>query len=557
MANAAVVECYATLVDPFGSTAGRNSPHRGADYRRSAGQAVVAYEACTVVDSDLKSQYLGYSLTAQRHRDGMFIGWSHLVVGTRPGNGTVLQPGDQVGLVAGFGDYHGSSWTGPHIHTTEGPTPGHIYSGTVTDPAPDIAAARGGTAGGGGTPVVNYHWWQLTAEAMKALQQAGHRHGTYSGPDDGDFGELSVKSTQQILKDIGLLPGDYEVDGIPHNPDQEAPSNYGYALQDLAITVGYDGIRDGRPGSYTSQFLVPAANALFLASPVELPPVVVVPPLPVPPLPVPPLPVAPEGFIFMPDLATSQSTFDFTEYNAAGGRCVALKMGGGNASDSPYTAPAYEDQFARAVAQHQRIVHYWFNGRKNGLTPEASADYFATHSRFRPGDIAAMDVENETDTDTTAWTPDEAVAYAKQLDTHFPGIKGLAYMSDSLADSGEWDELVALGWELWSASWGDNDGDPNVPPVTDDWPHFTAWQYTSEEKVPGNYSGNPKLYLRTDGNLVKADMWDRLGWKLPVPEPEPEPEPTPPGDFVPVSYLTEYLSAQSQLNAEFAAALNK
>ena len=55
---AAVRDCYAVLVDPFGSTAGRDTPHRGADYRRTGGQVVVAYEKCTVVNSDLKSSFL-------------------------------------------------------------------------------------------------------------------------------------------------------------------------------------------------------------------------------------------------------------------------------------------------------------------------------------------------------------------------------------------------------------------------------------------------------------------------------------------------------------------
>lgn len=403
------------------------------------------------------------------------------------------------------------------------------------------------TAGdGGGGGAVNYHWWELTADAMKALQQAGHRHGTYptTSPDDGDFGELSVKSTQQILKDIGLLPADYEVDGIPHNPDQDAPSMYGYALQDLAITAGYDGNRDGLPGEYTSKFLVPAANALFQTP---------TPPDPEPPVvQIPVFPPAPAGFFFMPDIATSQGGFDFAEYVAHGGKDFAVKMGGGNASDSPYMAPKYQDQIQRGRnAGIQRAVHYWFNGDKNGLTPEASADYFAAHAIFSEGDIAAIDVEDEMNDDGTlwqrAWTPDEAVRYITQLRTHFPGINGLVYGSDSELDDPAWKPVWELGWFPWDASWGANGGDPGTPPTTSG--EILMWQYTSKEKVPGNYSGNPKVYGDTDGNLARNDLFDLLGWVTPEPEPEPEPEPD---DAETRAVLKEYLLGQAKLAQEQA-----
>jgi hypothetical protein len=141
MANAAVAQCYATLVEVFGSMKNRLSPHRGSDYKAKAGQKIVAYEECTVVSSDSKTNILGHYLVAKRKRDNKYIGWAHVRVGTRPALGTVLMPGDSVGLVAGADDFHGSAWSGPHIHTTEGLTIDHIRYGIVTDPAPDIAEA--------------------------------------------------------------------------------------------------------------------------------------------------------------------------------------------------------------------------------------------------------------------------------------------------------------------------------------------------------------------------------------------------------------------------------
>lgn len=556
MANAAVVECYATLVDAFGSTAGRDSPHRGADYRRAAGAVIVAYETCTVIDSDAYSRYLGYSLVAQRARDGKYIGWSHILKGTRPGNGTVLQPGDQVGLVAGFGDDHGSSWSGPHIHTTEGTSPGHIYSGVNSDPAPDIAAARAGMAGGGGTnPAINYHWYKLTPDAMGALQEMLNALKIYGGVDGGtgpvdkDLGKRGVMGLQEVGKRWGYLAGDYEVDGVPHNLDQEAPSNYGFFLQRFAAAKGgYNGLDDGKPASLTSAHLITAAQRVIAEISGGTPT-----PTPPDPTPVrtPDLPVVPEGFVFFPDLGTSQGDFDFFEYFGKGGRHTFLKFGGGNAGDSPYIAPRYQDQLDRARAQNQKVGHYWFNGNKNGLTPETSMDFFAKNLVLKIGELVGLDVENETDTGTVAWTPEEVVRAIKRLRTYFPGLNGLLYGSDSMLDNPAWQIVWDLGWEPWNASWGSNNGDPGIPPTTS--APVAAWQYTSEEKVPGNYSGNPKVYLRTDGNMAKFDVWDRLGWQVPVVDPDPEPEPTPDDDTR--DLFKQFLVDSSELAAEYAAKL--
>jgi len=540
MVNEEVAECYAVMVEKFGSMINRPSAHRGADYRRAAGKTIVAYETCTVVNSDFYSKILGYSLVAKRHRDGKYIGWAHLVKGTRPGNGTVLNPGNSCGIVAGYGDDHGSAWSGPHIHTTEGSTENHIYSGQNTDPAPDIAAAVSGgsvSAGGNLTAIINFHWYKLTPEAMGALQNMMNVLNIYGGVDggrgpvDNDFGEQSVKGMQELGKRWGFLAADYEVDGVPHNPDQNAPSNYGFFLQKwVKDKVGYSGLEDGLPAGLTSASLVEAANKVIseVTSEVVIAPPVIIPPVIIPPVvnvTIPAIPSAPEGFVFLPDLGSSQGDFDFAEYASVGGRHVGLKFGGGNASDSPYIAPRYVDQLSRARAQELKLIHYWFNGNKNGLTPETSADYFAENIDLKLGEIVALDVENETATKTTAWTPNEVVRYIKQLRTYFPGINGLVYMSDGLADLGDWEEVVDLGWELWSASWGGNNGEPGTPPTTDDWSVFTVWQYTSVETVAGNYSGNPKVYRDTDGNLAKVDTWTRLGWTVPVViEPEPEPE---------------------------------
>lgn len=186
--------------------------------------------------------------------------------------------------------------------------------------------------------------------------------------------------------------------------------------------------------------------------------------------------------------------------------------------------------------------------------PESSADYFALHTDLREGEIVAIDIEDETATNTVHWSPSEAVRFIRQLRTHFPAINGLVYMSDSVADSDNWTEVKNLGWELWSASWGANDGNPGMPPTSDEYTTFTAWQYTSEELVPGNYSGNPKVYRRTDGNMTSKNTWNRLGWKTPIVVPKPEPEPEPVDDLT-KKVMKNYLEDTAKLAASYATKL--
>lgn len=449
------------------------------------------------------------------HRDNP--GWgdvfSHLS-GYEGGEGQFFEQ-DQV--IAYTGDSGGVI---AHLHR-------HLEKGGVRYNPWDYFSS--GTAGGGTTPIVNYHWYGLTGEAMAAMQQLAKDLGIYgvlfgSGVVDGDFGENSVKSWQELGKRWGYLAADYEVDGIPHNEDQSAPSNYGFFLQRWARDkAGYDGYDDGLPAGYTSEFLVKAC-AIVQA---EIKGGTTPPPPPPPPAdePIPAFPPAPAGQFFLPDLATSQGDFDFAEFVTAGGEHAALKMGGGNASDSPYTAPRYLDQMSRAVtAGCKEMIHYWFNGRENGLTPETSMDYFAAHSMLRVRDVVAFDIERENETDTGPWTPEETVRGISRLRVHYPEIKGLFYLSKNLYDSLDWSPVEALGWEPWIAAWGANDGEPGTNPAGDE----PIWQYTSEERVPGNYRviDGKKVYQRTDGNLANADLFDRLGWVPPTTEPGPEPSPT-------------------------------
>lgn len=108
---------------------------------------------------------------------------------------------------------------------------------------------------------VNYAFG-LTTAAQLAVQKALAKAGLYSGIQDGIFGALSVRAFQSYLKNVGLLPGDYTVDGVP------GPI-YGKAVQALAAKHGYTGPQDGVPGAATSAAVV--AWALTMTPDVSTP----------------------------------------------------------------------------------------------------------------------------------------------------------------------------------------------------------------------------------------------------------------------------------------------
>lgn len=233
--------------DGFGATAGRTSPHKGTDIGLPGGAPLPAWERLTVVDSDTFIPNLGYIINL-RADDGQYFGVAHMRKGTRPNNGTVLRPGDTIGLIASGpktlaqsnANFPGLQWTGPHAHIVQSDDPRAAQGyGNLRNARPRILAAVNGSA-----PEAGYGFG-LTKAAQLAAQNALTKLGLYSGLIDGDFGPLSVGALQQHLKNIGLLPGDYRVDGVP------GPI-YGRAVQTLAQRFGYAGDLDGAPGENTS-----------------------------------------------------------------------------------------------------------------------------------------------------------------------------------------------------------------------------------------------------------------------------------------------------------------
>ncbi len=194
--------------------------HRGADYVVDTHELVPAYERIEITAvPPVPHPALGYTVTG-RNADGTYSGWAHLLVGSRPNVGDILEPGGQIGLVAGRADVHGIAWTGPHIHTTRSDSSAAAAGyGPLYDPAPFIAAAIGSEpTGGGQTPApfppdkLQEDTMGLHLTATKTSADAKIKAGqTYHDPLDGPLTLLSGEETD-ALKYFGYpiaeWPGD-------------------------------------------------------------------------------------------------------------------------------------------------------------------------------------------------------------------------------------------------------------------------------------------------------------------------------------------------------------
>ena len=140
-------DCYATITGHFGDAGGFYDPatgHGGTDYRRNTGEAVLAYEGGVV--GYVGTSGWGGGLAGMQLDSGEYAGWAHLdpvivKVGQR------VEVGDVIGYVAGWAGNHGTSWTGPHIHTTRSALSSRAAATGVRpliDPAPGIAKALEG-----------------------------------------------------------------------------------------------------------------------------------------------------------------------------------------------------------------------------------------------------------------------------------------------------------------------------------------------------------------------------------------------------------------------------
>ena len=151
-----IAQCYSRGSTPFGASGPYYTPgvgHRGKDYDHGARETIVAYKEMVIEFVD-RNPALGLVIGA-RFTDGSgYCGFAHLANLQNFTNGLV--PAGVAFAEAATGrDSPGSSWTGPHIHTTYSPVSSRNAALGILplgDPAPIIAAAIKGSASAGTVP---------------------------------------------------------------------------------------------------------------------------------------------------------------------------------------------------------------------------------------------------------------------------------------------------------------------------------------------------------------------------------------------------------------------
>lgn len=358
------------------------------------------------------------------------------------------------------------------------------WAGTVTNTS---------TAGGGSTtPSPDNAGYGLTAEAQMAAQAALAKLGLYTGKVDGVFGPLSVSAFQQYLKNIGLLPGDYDVDGVP------GPL-YGAAIQNLAAKYGYTGAIDGEPGPNTSVAIVTWGNSVVNGT---------TPPPATGGGTTPPAVKWPTTGSFGIDVATSQKDIDFAKAKADGVQWVIVKMGGLNVTPQ-YVAPNYKTQIDRARAVNLPVGHYYLIGK--GQHPVEQANYFVDnlHNFDVTKDVLALDNEL-LDSNGTFWTQDDVAQFVVQVinRTGIDPKRVWVYAgANDWRTKGPWAAVQALGIRVWWAAYGANNGTRDHEPslqgsVTEAAIHqFSSQTAIAGYKLDGNWSKYTVAELFATGTI--------------------------------------------------------
>lgn len=112
--------------------------HHGHDIACAGRQKVPCYRGGTVQPWK-HSSVVGQTI-AIRHGLGDYSGYCHLINRISRA-GTVIAAGAFVGEAATWGDFTGSAWSGPHVHTVVGNSAACVFGIGTRDPAPYIRAA--------------------------------------------------------------------------------------------------------------------------------------------------------------------------------------------------------------------------------------------------------------------------------------------------------------------------------------------------------------------------------------------------------------------------------
>ncbi len=409
--------------------------HHGVDFAHGAGTPVPALRSGTVALRDTHPDLGNYVVVQSGPND--YNGYCHLR-GVPLELGQSVTQGQTIGYLAGYDDFHGSAWDGPHLHFTwKALRDAHLGNADSKDPWPLVQSVlNGGSPGSPGG-------FSFTTEQGKTLQRVAQKNG-YSGPIDGDPGVNTWKAVQGLLNRYGFYSG--PVDGVPG-------TNTWRGVQKLAQLGGYAGPIDGIPGDKTF-----AGLKAWLAAGANVP--------------------APSTFkgVYGVDISKYQAGISGKTLRSRGFQFCIVKLGGSNISPR-YVDGWYQRNIDSARQAGLIVGHYWLVG---AATPEQDADYFMNHLYdYRKGDILAVD--NEKIDNGQSWNDDQVARFINRVKARL-SVTPFMYISSNLLKSQQWSKTKATGAKLWVAHHTEQPGNPSIGTA---YPTWHIHQYSDTGFVDG------------------------------------------------------------------------
>lgn len=191
------------------------------------------------------------------------------------------------------------------------------------------------------------------------------------------------------------------------------------------------------------------------------------------------------------DVSAYQPDIDFS---AVEGDFVFVKASGGTG----YANPHFRRQVMEAARSGFRVGAYHFarDGWMGTTADEEAVQFLATVEGVDVLPVLDWEADNVHD---TAW----ALTWLRIVEAA-TGKKPLIYMNLSVATSHDWSAVIAGGYKLWLALYGDDKPvtgyQPLAAPSLSQWGKPAIWQYTQCGRIPG-YQGDLDL------NIAYTDPW--------------------------------------------------
>jgi lysozyme len=197
------------------------------------------------------------------------------------------------------------------------------------------------------------------------------------------------------------------------------------------------------------------------------------------------------------DLSHHNASVDFSQLASAGIAGVLHKASQGGS----YVDPLYAQRHAAASAAGLRWGAYHFG---DGSDAQAQAAHFLATAAPAPGDLLALDVEQDTQGASMTLAQAEAfVQYIYAQTGRWPGVYGGSYLKQLLGTSTT--SVLGQCW-LWISEYARQ---PAIAPL---WKTWTLWQYTDGSAGPGPHGVSGVGNCDRDqfnGTLAALQQWWR------------------------------------------------